>query len=435
MHTATLDTWSAAVPQTTVKPQYRVVAATIIGNALEFYDFVTYAFFAVYIGKAFFPASDPLTSLLVSVGVFGVGFISRPLGGILIGAYADRVGRKPALLLTIVLITVGTLGVALTPPLASIGIAAPIIVIVARLIQGLGLGGEVGPSAAFLIEIAPPGKRATYGAWLLASQGLAFVVAGGIGVLMTLALSAQELHAWGWRVPFAFGLLLIPVALYLRKNMPETLDHHAAAATAHPRPSLLRGGYGRQIVFGVLAVMGGTIATYLSTYMTTYAIATLKLPPATAMVATVVVGAVTLVFALLGGMLADRVGRKPVMIWPRLLMTLTVVPAFWWLIDHKSAFALYAVSVLVSATTAVSGAATLVAIPELFSGRVRALGMSVIYAVGVAIFGGSTQFIMTWLLKVTGSPAAPAWYAAGAGILCLLGMALMPETRSKQLEH
>src|SRR5574343_1400525 len=196
MTTATALASSALPVRATARPvaagtgrvPKRVVAATVAGNALEFYDFVTYAFFAVYIGKTFFPASTPMGSLLLSVAVFGVGFFARPLGGVLIGAFADRAGRKPAMLLTIVLITIGTMGLALTPSYESIGMAAPVIVVMCGLIQGLAHGGEVGPFSAFLIEAAPPGRRGLYASWQLASQGLAGFVAGAIGLGLTSVL-------------------------------------------------------------------------------------------------------------------------------------------------------------------------------------------------------------------------------------------------------
>jgi len=293
----------------------RVVAATVIGNALEFYDFVTYAFFAVYIGKTFFPSGNEFISLLMSVAVFGVGFFTRPLGGILIGAYADRAGRKPAMLLTIVLITIGTLGLALTPSYESIGIAAPIIVVLARLIQGLALGGEIGPSSAFLIESAPAAQRGMYGSWQLASQGIAAAVAGGFGMVLAAIMSKEELQAWGWRIPFAVGLLLIPLAIYLRKSMPETLEHGSSDAPQEKAGPLLR-QHARLITLALLALVGGTVSTYVNNYMTTFAITTLKFPPVTAMAATVVSGIATLAFSLLGGWLSDRFGRKTVMLVP-----------------------------------------------------------------------------------------------------------------------
>lgn len=418
------------------KPAFKAVVATVIGNALEFYDFVTYAFFAVYIGKTFFPATDPMTSLLLSVAVFGVGFFSRPLGGVIIGAYADKAGRKPALLLTIALITIGTIGVAATPSYAAIGIAAPIIVVLSRLVQGLGLGGEIGPSSAFLIESAPDGKRGTYGSWLLGSQGLATLVAGAIGVGISSVLSVEELQAWGWRIPFLMGLLIIPVALYLRRNMDETLHDLPGHNDSERAPTALASySKTRLYVGGTLAILGGTVATYLGNYMTTYAISQLKFPPTTALVATVVVGIATLVFALVGGILSDTMGRKITMLWPRVLAVFLVVPLFSWLITEKTAFALFSVTFILAATTALSGAATLVAIPEMFPRKGRALAMAIIYAVGVAIFGGTTQAVVTWLIQVTGSPMAPAWYVAATSVLCAIGMLILPETKSDRLEH
>ncbi len=409
-----------------------MVAATVAGNALEFYDFVTYAFFAVYIGRTFFPATDGLTTLLLSVAVFGVGFVSRPLGGVLIGAYADRVGRRPAMLLTIGLITVGTLGLAITPGYAHIGIAAPIIVVLCRLVQGLALGGEVGPSSAFLIEAAPAGRRGLFGSWQLGSQGLATLVAGLLGMGLSTSLSQEQLQSWGWRLPFALGLLLIPLALYLRRAMPETQQQHAEVSNAS-WADLRR--HGRLILLAMLVVLGGTVATYVSNYMTTFAITTLQLPATTAMAATVMVGLMTFTFALLGGWLCDRWGRKTLMIWPRVLASLIAYPAFLWMEARGDAIALLITSAVLAALGALSSAASLVAIPELLPGRIRALGMSVIYAVGVAIFGGSTQFVITWLIASSGSAAAPALYLTATGLLAVLGMALMPEGHGRKLEH
>ncbi len=410
----------------------KVIAATVIGNALEFYDFVTYAFFAVYIGKTFFPASTPLGSLLLSVAVFGVGFVSRPLGGVLIGAFADRVGRKPAMLLTIGLITVGTVGLAATPSYESIGLAAPIIVVLCRLIQGLALGGEVGPSSAFLIESAPAHKRGMVGSFQLASQGAAGFVAGLVGMALTSTLSPAELQAWGWRVPFVVGLLLLPVGLYLRRAMPETLVQTPIATTTETPASL--GSHKRLIVLAVLAVIGGTVSTYVGNYMTTFAISTLKFPPTIALAATVVGGLSTIVFSLLGGWLSDRVGRRPVMLIPRLLAAALSYPAFLLLVDLKTPVALFGVTILLGALTALSGAASLVAIPELFPRRLRALGMSIAYAIGVALFGGTTQFVVTWLIGETGNPASPALYVTVTSVVAAIGMYYLPETNNRPLE-
>jgi MFS family permease len=409
-----------------------VIVASVAGNALEFYDFVTYAFFAVYIGKAFFPASTPMGSLLLSVAVFGVGFVARPLGGILIGAFADRAGRRPAMLLTISLITLGTLGLALTPTYASIGMTAPIIIVLCRLVQGLALGGEVGPATAFLIEASPPGQRALYSSWQLASQGIATLVAGLFGVAIFATLSPDQVQAWGWRAPFVVGLLLLPIAIYLRRAMPETL--HVSTGTSENVGLKGLSRYKVSLVLAVLVVLGGTVSTYVGSYMTTYAITTLKFPPAIAMVATVTVGLVTLVFALVGGWLSDRYGRKPMMLWPRVVTAVLTVPLFLMLISHPNVPVLLAVTAFLAALTAVSGAASIVAIPELLPRGIRATGLSIAYAIGVSLFGGTTQFIITWLIQATGNPAAPAWYVAGTSVITALAMMALPETRDKVLE-
>jgi len=414
-----------------------LVAATVAGNALEFYDFVTYAFFAVYIGRAFFPAATPFASLLLSVGVFGVGFVSRPLGGVLIGRYADRAGRKPAMLLTIGLITLGTLGLAVTPSFELIGPAAPVIVTLCRLVQGLALGGEVGPSTAFLIELAPRDRRGYYASWQFASQGLAMFAAGLVGVALTGSLTSVELESWGWRVPFALGLLLLPLALYLRRRMPETLVQSSAEKIPHPgavateTPRLWQ--HSRLILLSVLVILGATVSTYIGTYMTTYAIATLKLPPTMAMTATVVVGIVTFAFSLLGGWLCDRIGRKPVMLIPRILLVLVTYPAFLILIEQKTATALFTVTAILAALTALTTAASLVALPELFPKSLRATGLAIGYAVGVSVFGGTTQFIVTWLIGVTGNAAAPAWYVTIASVVTVLAMFALPESRDREV--
>ncbi|KQP44645.1 MFS transporter [Pseudorhodoferax sp. Leaf274] len=434
---ATPPTRSETTPRATDTPQAtgvprRIVAATVAGNALEFYDFVTYAFFAVYIGRAFFPASTPLASLLLSVAVFGVGFVTRPLGGVLIGMFADRAGRKPAMLLTIALITVGTLGLALTPSYAQIGMAAPLIVVFCRLVQGIALGGEVGPATAFLVEAAPPGRRAFYSGWQLASQGIATLVAGLIGMAVIATLTPEQLQHWGWRLPFLLSLLLVPLAVYLRREMPETL--HATGGMREHAGFATLARHRRTIGLAVLVILGGTVSNYVGNYMTTYAMATLKFAPLVAMGATVMMGVATFGFALLGGWLADRHGRKPVMLWPRLATALLVVPAFLWLIDQPSLPVLLAVTLVISALGAMSGGASITAIPELLPRGIRASGLSIAYAVGVSLFGGTTQFVVTWLIEATGNKAAPAWYVAITSLVTAAAMLAMPESRDRNID-
>lgn len=402
----------------------RVVVAAVLGNALEFYDFTVYAFFAVHISRTFFPASSQLGSLLLTLAVFAVGFVFRPLGGVIIGAFADRAGRKPAMLLTIILITVGTLGLALTPSYESIGIAAPVIVVICRLIQGLAIGGEVGPASAFLIEIAPPGQRGFYGSWQLASQGLAALTAGAIGWGLALTLSPAELAAWGWRVPFFLSLLLVPIGLYLRSAMPETLNRRPTEAGSW---GTTLGKHARLIILAVLIILGGTISTYVGIYMTTYAIATLRLPPSIALAATVVGGLTTGLFALLGGWLSDIFGRRSVMLVPRILTAVVTWPSFLLLTQYPSATTLFIATVALTALTAMSGAATLIAIPELLPRSIRAGGLAIAYAIGTSLFGGTTQFVVTYLIGTTGDPTSPAWYVTATTLVSIVAILALPK--------
>lgn len=404
----------------------RAVAAAVAGNALEFYDFLSYAFFAVYIGKTFFPVHSSYMSLLLALAVFGFGFFARPVGGVAFGILGDRVGRRASLLLTLVLMTLGTLGVALTPSYASIGLAAPIIVVVARLVQGFALGGEIGPSSAFLIEAAPPRRRGLYASWQFASQGGGILVAGIMGMAFSRWLDRDAMLAWGWRVPFLVGLLIVPLALYLRRAMPETL--HVGSAGAGPRPQRAPMRY---LAIAVGVVLGGTVSAYVGSYMTTYAIATLHMPASAAMAATVALGLFTLLFSVVGGLACDRFGRKPTMLWPRIVSALATVPAFLLLDASPGVATLVLVTSVLAAVNAVTGAASLVAVPEVFERRHRALGLGVAYAIGVSIFGGTTQFIVTWLIHVTANPAAPAWYATAASVLSIAAMLAMPETRDE----
>jgi MFS family permease len=273
------------------------VAAAVAGNALEFYDFVIYAYFAVYIGKTFFPVHGEFGSLLAAVATFGVGFFTRPLGGVLIGAFADKTGRKPAMILTVALITIGTLGLAATPSYASIGMAAPIIVVLCRLLQGLALGGEVGPATALLIEAAPQGRRGLYSSWQIASQGLAVAVGGIFGVTLSLLLSPQDLAAWGWRVPFLVSLLLVPIAICIRRSLPEThtgADERSGAAIVG---SVFR-EHRKILILGVLATASTAVASQVGNYMVTYAVQVLKLPAALSQGSVLMGGVMTFTFAL-----------------------------------------------------------------------------------------------------------------------------------------
>ena len=397
------------------------VIATLIGNALEFYDFLTYTFLAIYIGKAFFPTDSSFVSLLLSVGTFGIGFLTRPLGGILIGAYADRVGRKPALLLTIVLMSVGTIGLVATPSYATIGIAAPLILIFARLVQGFALGGEVGPATAVLLESAPPRQRALYISFGSVSQGVAILAAGGVGLAVTQLLDPAQLESWGWRIPFAVGLVLIPVGLYLRRSLPETLPQPKHTSATAALGEVWR-EHRREVALCVIVTASSTINTYVGAYMTTYAQHTLGMPPQVAMVAPLVMGLTAIFAAPLGALVCERFGRHRALVISRLLTVMLYVPAFLYLGHERTLLSLIVTVVVLAIVGAPAGNAALTLMAEMFPAHVRSAGIALTYSLTVTIFGATTQFVITWLLDATGDPLSPAYYVMVAGTISIFAM-------------
>lgn len=409
------------------KPPAKAIAAAVAGNALEFYDFIIYSFFSVYIAKSFFPNDDKFISLLTAVAVYGVGFFTRPLGGLLIGTYADKKGRRAAMILTVTLITIGTLGLAATPSYESIGVAAPIIVLLARLVQGLALGGEVGPASSMLIESAPPNQRAFYASWQMASQGIAVAVGGVVGYVVSATLSSEQLASWGWRIPFLVSLALIPIAVYIRRALPETLEEPAYHSDSQII-KLIFTRYRKEVILGILALMSTAITAQVGNYMTTFAINTLELNPAVAQISTVLGGIMMFLFSLLAGFLADKYGRKSIMLWPRVALMLLIVPMFYMLVKTESVAMLLLVTMTVTLLTGMSGSSSLVAIPEMMPIALRATGVSLIYAIGVTLFGGTAQFVLTWLIEHFGA-VSPAYYVVVTSVFSIIAMLMMPETR------
>lgn len=409
------------------KPPAKAIAAAVAGNALEFYDFIIYSFFSVYIAKSFFPNDDKFISLLTAVAVYGVGFFTRPLGGLLIGTYADKKGRRAAMILTVTLITIGTLGLAATPSYESIGVAAPIIVLLARLVQGLALGGEVGPASSMLIESAPPNQRAFYASWQMASQGIAVAVGGVVGYVVSATLSSEQLASWGWRIPFLVSLALIPIAVYIRRALPETLEEPAYHSDSQII-KLIFTRYRKEVILGILALMSTAITAQVGNYMTTFAINTLELNPAVAQISTVLGGIMMFLFSLLAGFLADKYGRKSIMLWPRVALMLLIVPMFYMLVKTESVAMLLLVTMTITLLTGMSGASSLVAIPEMMPIALRATGVSLIYAIGVTLFGGTAQFVLTWLIEHFGA-VSPAYYVVVTSVFSIIAMLMMPETR------
>jgi len=414
------------------------VAAVVMGNGLEFYDFLCYAIFAVYIGRAYFPAHDASLSLLLSLATFGIGFVTRPIGGIVLGGLGDRIGRKPAMLVSFALMGAGMLGVALTPTYAQIGLAAPILVLCFRLIQGFALGGEVGPTTAYLIEAAPAEHRGFYGAMQYASQDAAVLIAATMGVLLASVLPLSDLESWGWRIAFLAGVVIVPFGVLIRKSLPETLhaaDDAALAPDATTGDVALHARlrpYLKVLTCGLFLLASGTIANYVLDYMATYSLTTLHMAARISFGVTVVTSLVALVADPLSGMLSDCFGRKPVMMLGYLVMAVSILPAFWAITHFRSPAVLYGVMGFVSILLGLGAPPIIISLTESLPKSIRSGAVATVYAFAISIFGGSAQFIVTWLIRASGNPLAPAWYWTGAVALGLVVMLFLPESAPRK---
>jgi MFS family permease len=396
------------------------IAAVASGNALEFYDFVTYSFFAIQIGRTLFPG-DASQSLILSLATFGVGFVSRPLGGLIIGRMADRRGRKPAMILSFTLMGIGVVGLALTPSYHSIGVTASIFAVLFRLIQGFGLGGEVGPNAAFLLEAAPPNRRSLYLSIHLATSDAAVLVAGLVGFALSSLMSAAMLDAWGWRIAFLIGASIVPFGLSLRRTLEETLPEEAK----QPPPAGSRRFLLIAAAAGMLILGAGTISNYTLAYLTTYAQDTLHMGVSSAFGATVVLGLVSAVCDLATGWLVDRYGARRVLVGPWIALILLAVPSFYVLNAARTAQVLMGATGLLTILHIFGSSAAIILFIQALPARSRAGALGLIYALAIALFGGTTQLAEKLLIRWTGSPVAPAWYMVAAVLAGLIGSMLI----------
>ena len=417
-----------------LKLRRRHVAAVVTGNALEFYDFVTYAFFSIQIGHAFFPAQSAYGSLMLSLATFGVGFVTRPLGAIVIGNYADRVGRRPALMLCFILMGCAIVGMAVIPPYASIGLAAPLLAVIARMTMGFSLGGEIGSNTAYLAEAAKPEQRGLVVSWQPVGQAIAVTCGGLVGLAVTTWLPAASVDAYGWRVAFLLGAVTVPFGLWLRSTLPETLHTTQVpgpqAAAAQPRLVLARRHW-RIFILGLGYIASGTIGTYIFTYIATYAQATLHLSPRTGFIAETGGYLLGIPISLGCGWLSDRYGRKPINVYGNLALLLLIYPTFAWITGSGSAVVFMAGMILLSAVSSISVFYTSLA--ESIPPSIRGSGFGITYSLAVVVFGSTTQPVVTWLIHVTGNPVAPAWYLTGAAALGQIAVTLFPESAPVKL--
>lgn len=414
----------------------RHIAAATLGNALEFYDFITFAFFAIQIGHAFFPGTSAYGSLMASLATFGAGFVTRPVGALVLGNYADRRGRKPAMILSFILMGSSIVCLALIPSYATIGIAAPVLAVMARLAQGFSLGGEIGSNTAFLLEAAPPARRGFIISWQVSSQCAAFAAGGCVGVLLNSFMPPATFDVFGWRIAFLLGAATLPFGIWLRRSLPETLHTHEAAAVqpASPAPRLaIALDHWRVVVLG-LAILGSfTVTNYCFAYMTTYVQNTLRMPAGTGFAATAAGNILSIFTVLYGGRLSDRIGRWPVNVFGNLALLVSIYPVFHLILITRSEIVLVVGVTLLIVMSNTPAGAFYAALAESLPKTIRGTGFATIYSVSIAALGGTTQLVVTWLIHITGNPFAPAWYMIGASLLGQTALTLFRESAPMRL--
>jgi MHS family proline/betaine transporter-like MFS transporter len=402
----------------------RVVLASILGNGLEWFDFVSYGYFASIIAKVFFPADSNL-SLMLTYATFAVGFVVRPIGGILLGAYADRYGRRRALSLLIVMMAFGTLTLGLTPSFATIGIAAPLIVVLGRVVQGISIGGEFASATALLVEHAPANRKMTFGSFQMSSQALGRVLATGIGLFVLLTFTPATVQAGAWRIPFLIGSLIGPFGFYVRYRLSESpeyqrLKESAPQVARAPVREVLRRHW-LQLICGIGLVIIGTSLTYIwNTYLPTYVVEQLHLPLWQGLFGVAVTSAIGIGTCVLGGWLADTYGPYRMFFLFTAISALISYPFFAYVLAAPGFGRLFLAQFVVLTVFGLLQGSGPGMLAGLFPVEVRSTGMAIAYNVGVTVFGGFAPLTVTWLIAATGSKLVPAYYIIAAALLSIV---------------
>lgn len=402
------------------------------GNFLEMYDFFVFGYYAAAIGKAFFPSGSEFAQLMAAFMTFGAGFLMRPLGAIILGAYVDRIGRRKGLIVTLAIMAMGTVLIAFVPGFATIGYAAPLLVLIGRLLQGFSAGVELGGVSVYLSEMATPGHKGFYVSWQSASQQVAIIVAAMLGYLLNKWLMPAQVADWGWRIPFFIGCLIVPVLFVLRRSLQET---EAFLARKH-RPSTgeifrsIAQNWGL-VVAGTMLVAMTTVSFYLITvYTPTFGKSVLKLSTTDALAVTFCVGLSNFFWLPVMGALSDRVGRRPLLIVFTVLTILTAYPVMAWLVVQPTFEKMLMVELWLSFLYASYNGAMVVALTEIMPVDVRTAGFSLAYSLATALFGGFTPAVATGLIQLTGNKAAPAWWMTFAAVCGLIATFVLYQKRS-----
>jgi MHS family citrate/tricarballylate:H+ symporter-like MFS transporter len=412
--------------------KFATVLRVTSGNFMEMFDFFLFGFYASHISKAFFPAGNEFASLMLTFMTFGAGFLMRPLGAIILGAYVDRVGRRQGLIVTLALMAVGTMLIAFVPGYATIGLLAPALVLIGRLLQGFSAGVELGGVSVYLAEMATPGNKGFYVSWQSASQQVAIIFAAALGYLLNVNLTQAQVGDWGWRVPFFIGCMIVPVLFVIRRSLQETEEFKARKR----KPSLheifrsMLDNW-KLVIAGMMLVSMTTVSFYLITvYTPTFGKNVLKLSTENALIVTFCVGLSNFIWLPIMGALSDRIGRRPLLIVFTVLTLLTAYPALTWLVSDATFAKMLVVELWLSFLYASYNGAMVVALTEVMPVDVRTAGFSLAYSLATAVFGGFTPAIATGLIEITHDKAAPGMWMSFAALCGLLATLILYRKKS-----